>query len=309
MPDDRQRRVLRWIGVIVAIACIAWIMHRFVEHDVARTLMHAGDARATLLDAAVAAALYFPALCLLGVAWWRVQASLSAVDPPLPRLFSIYATTQFAKYLPGNIGQFVGRHYLARSGGIGDGALLAGAFAEAGLLLAAAAVWAGPGLATMAPASFRMLPDGSHWHFTIAIAALAALAMAVAAVRHVPLLGRLVPLRRPTRLVSAWAMHLVFFGGMALCLASSMPAAATDVPFPAIATAAAASWIAGFIVVGAPAGVGVRETILVLMLREHMPESQALIAALTFRIATFSGDFLLFLTGWGMSIGSTKPSG
>ena len=306
MPDDRLRRTLRWIGAIVAIACAAWITNRFVEHDVARALAQAGGARDTTLRAMAATALYFPALCLQGLAWWCVQASLSDTDPPLRRLFSIYATTQFAKYLPGNVGHFVGRHYLARSEGASDAVLLAGAVAEVGLLLAAAAVWAGPALNAMAPASFHWLPHGRHWHFVIAFAA--AFAIAIMAMRNIPRIRRLAPLRRPTWLVSAWAMHLIFFGGMALCLASSMPAIAADVPLSAVATAAATSWIAGFIVIGAPAGVGVRETVLVLMLREHMPESEALAAALTFRMATFSGDFLLFLTGCIMGARNVKPA-
>ena len=56
------------------------------------------------------------------------------------------------------------------------------------------------------------------------------------------------------------------------------------------------SWIAGFIVPGAPGGIGIREAVITLLLAGIIPVSDALLAALIFRFVNIIGDFVgLFL--------------
>jgi uncharacterized membrane protein YbhN (UPF0104 family) len=300
VPDERRRRALRLIGIGLAFICIAWIVHRFIEQDVARALDQGRHGHALLVSAAWATIAYFPALCLLCVAWWLVQGALSAARPPFRRYVSIHATTQFAKYLPGNVGHFVGRHVLARREGSGDAQLLAGTFFESCLLIAAAVVWAGPAIAAHLPASWHGLPTTSALHLMFTSALLAGLAAIAAIMRKVPALSRRAPVARPWDLAIAWVLYLMFFAGMGFCLQASLPDDGATLRFTTVTAAAAAAWVAGFVAFGAPAGVGVRETVLVLLLREHMPEADALVGALTFRIATVSGDALLLLAGYTM---------
>ena len=56
------------------------------------------------------------------------------------------------------------------------------------------------------------------------------------------------------------------------------------------------SWIAGFITPGAPGGIGVRESVLLLMLSSHMGEANTLVAAMLHRLISLFGDFFSFLT-------------
>ena len=59
----------------------------------------------------------------------------------------------------------------------------------------------------------------------------------------------------------------------------------------------AASWAAGFVVIGAPGGLGVREAAFVALAGASLGESQALLLIGLFRIVTFLGDTLLFAAG------------
>ena len=59
-------------------------------------------------------------------------------------------------------------------------------------------------------------------------------------------------------------------------------------------------------VVGAPAGIGVREAIFIALLHGQMAESDILLLAAGFRIATFSGDMLFLLLG--ILLGGTASS-
>ena len=63
-----------------------------------------------------------------------------------------------------------------------------------------------------------------------------------------------------------------------------------------VATAVfALSWLLGFLAPGAPAGLGVREGIMVLMLSPLMPDSEALAFVLLARLVTLAGDAIIYL--------------
>jgi uncharacterized membrane protein YbhN (UPF0104 family) len=67
--------------------------------------------------------------------------------------------------------------------------------------------------------------------------------------------------------------------------------------FAMLLAAGAASWVAGFVVIGAPGGLGVREAAFVALAGGALGESEALLLIGLFRIATFLGDTLLFAAG------------
>lgn len=55
------------------------------------------------------------------------------------------------------------------------------------------------------------------------------------------------------------------------------------------------SWLLGFLVLGAPGGVGVRETVIVALLAAYMPTDPVLLAIIIYRIVNTLGDLLAFL--------------
>ena len=57
----------------------------------------------------------------------------------------------------------------------------------------------------------------------------------------------------------------------------------------------ALAWAIGFVVPGAPGGLGVREAMLLTFLSGAVEDKSVLIAAILFRVATTLGDALFFL--------------
>ena len=55
------------------------------------------------------------------------------------------------------------------------------------------------------------------------------------------------------------------------------------------------SWVLGFIVPGAPGGIGVRESVLLLMLAQIFTNNIVLLAAILLRITSILGDLMAFL--------------
>lgn len=82
---------------------------------------------------------------------------------------------------------------------------------------------------------------------------------------------------------------------LALLAASQSHNLSTDVVGIIIVTSAAA-WIAGFITPGAPAGVGIREAILVLSLTQLFDASLAVIVTFMYRLITVVGDFTFLVS-------------
>ena len=65
--------------------------------------------------------------------------------------------------------------------------------------------------------------------------------------------------------------------------------------FMTIIAAYTISWVAGFIVPGAPGGIGVRESILLLVLSPYYAGDIVLIAAILHRISSILGDIIAFV--------------
>jgi glycosyltransferase 2 family protein len=78
--------------------------------------------------------------------------------------------------------------------------------------------------------------------------------------------------------------------------------------FPTLVAATCASWFAGFVVIGAPAGLGVREAVFVALTGAALGEDRALLVIGLFRIVTFLGDTLFFAAGAALARLSKNPS-
>ena len=99
-------------------------------------------------------------------------------------------------------------------------------------------------------------------------------------------------------MLAAFACYVAFFVCSALLVVGL--ARALDFPVASAAllcAATAASWLAGFVVVGAPAGLGVREATFVALTGATLGEDHALLLIGLFRIVTFLGDTLFLAAG------------
>jgi len=295
------RHLLRLAGSLLALACLGWIFWRFAEGGVLQALFHSPERGAVAWRTLAAVPVYTLGLCFVGLAWVAIQSSLVPARLPLKHLFAVYSTSQFAKYLPGNVGHFVTRHVLLRRLGLGHAALLAGTLIEAGMLVVAAAAWAAGALPAFAPGwSGRLLAMA-------VIVVVMVFLLAVFAIHRRPGWHRWLPMHRPGFLLVAWPLQGLYFGVMALAL--MLPAQALPLPssmWLALPATAAASWMAGYLVVGAPAGIGVREFVFLVLLTGHLPEGDILLLAAAFRVITFGGDCLLLLVG--LAMGGTRTA-
>ncbi len=308
-----MRALVRFLGGVLAVACVAWIIWRFVQQGVLTKLWDDPRRDSLLLWVGIAAAVYSGCIWIMGLGWWCSLRAVHEGSLPIAPLMRVYVSSQFGKYLPGNVAQFVGRHIMARRHGIGHAPLVASLVIEIVSLLSAASVWGGGELAGMAWGDASTV---RWWHVLIVVVVLgagAARVLQVWAKRSVGI-SRWLPMHSPIWLVPAAVLHLAFFTVMGLCMlavAKHLSGASEDSLW-IVPSAIAAAWATGFVTIGAPAGIGVRELVLVAILRGAYSEGDALLLAASLRAVTFGGDVLsllqaLLLGRWMLNRAQRRP--
>jgi glycosyltransferase 2 family protein len=282
------RQALRVVGTLLSVAGVAWIVLRFAESGLLQRVASSSRSGQLALRIAQAIPVYAAGVVVLCVAWWFLQGTFSARKLRVYETVVNYGTTQFGKYLPGNVGQYLGRHVMLSRLGLSHAVLVACALAEAGLLVCAALVWGAPLMNHYIPG----LPTAT-WLVTLPVLFLASVALFSISHSRIGWLGRHIPVFAPGGLFVALSLYLLFFLTMALTL--QVVASSPDMQVAQLSAVAALSWAAGYLVIGAPAGLGVREAVFLALLHGRMPEDQILLMAGAFRIATFGGDLLVFL--------------
>lgn len=237
---------------------------------------------------------YGSLLLILGFAWLTLLRPADGHVLPTGTALAIYGRAQMLKYLPSNALHLVGRHAAARRRGSSHGALIWAAVAETALMIAAAGMVA---LLLLASPKGAQALDVSRHTSIVAIIAAGMLVAAVAAfgvsrARRAAaphLKGRILTLAA----ARSFALYLLFFalnGTLLVALVHRTAAAPTE-PLALVGLVAAA-WVLGFVTPGAPAGLGVREVILIHGLELLGVGTMAAPVALAYRLVTTGGDLL-----------------
>lgn len=298
MDFTRARVVTRWVGLAVGLGSAAYFARELgARWPEIEALPWNG---AILVALAWALAVQFSSALLDAWSWaWLLRAM--RVDVHSRDVIAIFGVAQFAKYLPGNVAQHVGRVVEARTKGWQTGRVVLSLLVESGFGVGAGALVAGAGLLLVAGGEPRV--------------AAAVIGLLLGSVAGVAILGGLLahpPARlrqwlameeaielRVSFLLGYLAIHVLSYvavgGSLVLilhALVEGWPPALWRVP-----AAVALSWLAGYLVPGAPAGLGVREATLTALLGSSLGTDVVVPAALLWRCAALLTDVTMLLVG------------
>ncbi|WP_165078611.1 MULTISPECIES: hypothetical protein [unclassified Desulfovibrio] len=225
--------------------------------------------------------------------WYRCLEYLD-VHPLFSRATWIYGISQIGKYIPGNIFHLAGRQTLGMAESLPGGKILQSIIFELGILACTgAAIFCPPFIVQY---FFPSLAPG--WLFGI-------FGMCCITVPYVA--GRV--LKKAVRSALIWAIfYLCSFGAAFAALLSLL----TEAPLSPMelfyaSTAYIVAWYVGFVTPGAPAGLGIREGVMLFLMKDiPFPEADLLLAIMLCRIVTILGDFLFFLESVGIRYISAK---
>lgn len=298
-----MRRVYRWIGMAVVLAAsiyfFAFVLDAYRHIDLGALLSVGG-----LLAITASAVLYALIYPISGWAWGRMLCDLGEARPAL-RLMMIMSITQLAKYVPGNIGQPLGRMTMAAREGLPTGVTLRTLVYETLLAVFAAG---GVGIATLALSGValpeRHEAESALLPLAVVLAMIGALLGFYLFPRAIVLLRRLRP---PTTVASIKVRALsspiaslctaayvcnYLVTGLGLYLVAHHVAPEQVDSYLFLTAAFALSWLAGFVTPGAPAGLGIREGAMVAILSSQYEPAAAVSLVLAQRLATTFGDLI-----------------
>ncbi len=272
------KQVLHWAGSALAIAGIVFVTLRLYEYS-----SQLDFSRFDSLTWSIVLGLAFVygfANIVLALAWWNL---LVHFGPTTSRLWAvrIYGLTQLAKYVPGNIMHLASRQAMGLAVGF------------PGWPLAKASVWE-LGLISITGSFFvilvlpQFLPAASGSIAPVFFVGVLAI-MAVVLKQYVGL-----PIARALGWYTIFLTisGMLFVGLLALLSDDNSVIASEGTIF---CGAFVVAWLVGLVTPGAPAGIGVRELVLVVLLKGLILESDLLLAVLLSRVVTVAGDVLFFL--------------
>ncbi len=205
------------------------------------------------------------------------------------RVVRAFYLSQLGKYIPGGVWQPAGQVGMSTGDAVSTrrATLTFGLFAAQ--LAAAGAVVAGIGLALSGsgmPVALRIVAG------LVGIGALALRPALLAASRLLPARWRPDPASMPSdatlRRGLAWSVGAMVAQGAAFAvLLAGLAPHTTPAPY---APAFVAAWLVGFLAVPVPAGVGIREAVLVGLLSHHVAVATILVASLAQRSAAIIAD-------------------
>lgn len=294
------------LGLVATAAFVLYATRTLQGQDLSRFL--SGTAIAGIAIAAIGYSLIMP---LSAMAWRRLLLDMK-VTRSWSELCIIMSVTQLAKYIPGNVGQHIGRAAMSIGRGIPLRPYGISVVSEAVLAVVAATLTGllGCGLSGMSGELLKHLG-------ATALPPIAILALVLVFVLALFLARRLLPrllrsmaprqsadstqltLPRNRTLALALAVYIlnyVVFGTgittMVILLLPGQPA-----QWLLLTGCFALAWVVGFFAPGAPAGLGVREGLMLGLLQFNYSSPEALLIVIALRLATTVGDILCFAVG------------
>lgn len=278
--------VIKWGFLVAAIGLLAWaLVSRWDE--VAPALADVGWTAFLGATGLAALALAFNALS------WRAVMRSVGLAAPLADAASVFLVSQAGKYVPGAVWPVLAQAEFAREHGVSRARAMAGSLVAMVVGVVMAGAVGAVGLVIAAPGSIREY----SWALVVAGVLLTLLFPGVLtplitfAMRLLRRRGEAVEIDgRAIAASAAWSvLNWAALGAQAWLLLVPLTGG-VEHAFALATGAFALSWLVGFLVVVAPAGIGPREAALVAMLAGVASAPQALALALLSRAAMSLAD-------------------
>ncbi|MFC1578421.1 lysylphosphatidylglycerol synthase domain-containing protein [Thermodesulfobacteriota bacterium] len=300
-----KNKVLNWCGLLMAALALIWFGSQLVKYSTVFDELSIQAIGYIVLSAAT----YIISAIITGTSWGLLLRGVGETRLSLNRVVSISCLAQIGKYLPGNVAHHIGRVVLAQKHNLSIYTTSFTIFIETVWVIAIAALLALVAIWAVGSSVFNEIPNLPHWWVLTVLISSAMLA---------PLVGhklfdraarwwairkgkKFQPVRLPSLRVF-WLVGILYAAnfmilGLVLQIIASYIFSAQSGNILLLSGIFAVAWIVGFITPGAPAGLGVREVVLVAALTPVYGNEPAIGIAAVLRVVTVLGDGLSFLLG------------
>lgn len=271
------RLILHCIGSILAIAGICFVSYRLKVYlsdpaiwSVSRDVLYASSVFIFI----------YGSINIFLCCAYRQLLVYFGIEIKLRKVIKIYGTSQLAKYVPGNIFHLASRQVLAAANNLSNKSVAKASALELGMLAICASTFS----ILIAPAYFPFFFSTLALFLFVIICGLLIAGTAIFL---------------SISLAKAIGFYLLFFLVSGSIFSSVLVLVAPEVSlqsdlFTIAIGGFVVAWLIGFLTPGAPAGVGIRELILVLILGERLAESDVIISVVITRAINVLGDVFMY---------------
>ncbi len=301
--DNRTGRFRRWrnllrytIGTIIVVLSFYFLITRLIRdwHQIPFNELKF-QPLPLILSYLILLLIHFP---LSALGWILILEGLGE-KLPFFRALTILTVTQLGKYAPGKVWFTLGRMSFARNDGIPEAKTITSVIIETGFLLLAAVFLFALAIVLLPR---RVIPPLVYYSFLLAPLTIVVI--------YPPILNRLLPpllklFKQPLfslqlsypRLLTILAVYILdwFFQGLGCFILINSFYHLPFASLPVLLGGYSISWILGFIILIAPAGLGIREGIYTFILKLVMSQPVAIISALLTRIWVTTSEAVMAL--------------
>lgn len=307
-----SRRFVSRLGRLLTLAAAAFVLVKLFSLRDAVADAFLGLGAASTIQLFMFALIFALLLASKGMGWSWLLRRLVGEGQRLMDGLIVHGTTQVLKYLPGNVFHYAGRQFSAERYGWPQTSVAAASTCEALLNAASAAIVAAVSLAfipaSIAQENLSALIVVTPVSIILILVALNILGRLPAktvrfafAVRFKESVSRLLLSRA---VIFPTVLYVLFFaisGGLLFATANLLGGMEKTPGFILFVGVFPVAWLAGFATPGAPGGLGIRETVLVLFLGPAIGDASALSTAIAYRAVTLLGELIYFALAFRLS--------
>lgn len=248
--------------------------------------------------------IYIFAFELLASGWFFLINSVQNQKININQARLMFYLSQVGKYIPGNFAHQVGRVVLAKKFNIKiQYSVIALSFENMLLILSASLL--------SIPVIFKISELQIDTSYLLIVIAMTFLVLPIlikiifqkkTGFKNNSLIEKIVKSELSLGDFGLWAFYICHFLIMAFIFYMLLNLVSGDesLSYWKMLPIVSASWVIGFLTPGSPAGLGVREAVLMAGLVGYSHESTLLIVTAMFRVITITGDVLLYVIGLGI---------
>lgn len=237
-----------------------------------------------------------------GTAWYRWMNFFAGTKCQRKEALCVYAKANIGKYLPGNVMHYVERNLFAGKLGVSQKKIAASTVFEVFTLVSAAFVIGVSVSFGQLQSAFYNVFGENYVQIIIGVILLGIVCLVVVGILFKKKIMSVMAEYKFSDFLSTYIGNVLLYmvvlitlGIIMVVLYCYMGGTFEFRSAALIVSGFTIAWVLGFIVPGAPGGIGVRELVITLLLSSVVGESLIVTLSVTHRLITIVGDFMAYL--------------
>jgi len=296
-----KKQLIKYTGSLIAVLSIIYVISNLGKTDWG--YVSSSFSLCSLPVLILLICLYVIVNLIRAYNWTRIVHYFGNKGKNSIELIVLYMKTEIAKYIPSNMVHFAGRHIFARELGYKDSVLLASNIFDMVFLLGVAMIIVSAGLiCEVIHIPQFILEHISEAVYKIIVIVLTLTGLSTLFVLLIKRKNQFLEYIRLNKIKDIVIIILLFLPGFILSTMILMfiyrfilgsQVGLNDSLF--FFTAFTLAWTAGFIIPGAPGGIGIREAVILFLFGGLYGENSTAVAAVIMRLVSVCGDVAVWV--------------